>query len=81
MSTLAVWWIPVGAGGWLVRRASGLWERRAAVREGRAARTLLHAAIEITHRRGRSVIEMAPGGAGREQHAASSERARSGYRC
>ncbi|UIN29528.1 hypothetical protein [Microbacterium binotii] len=64
MSTLAVWWIPVGAGGWLVSHASGLWERMTAAREGRAARPLLHAAIEITDRRGRSVIEMAPAWSG-----------------
>lgn len=64
MSTVAVWWIPVGAGGWLVRRASGLWERMAASREGRAAQPLLHAAIEMTGPRGRSVIEMAPAWSG-----------------
>ena len=45
--TVILHWLPLGAGGHLVRFSGGLWERLAARREHRAPRPLFHSALEI----------------------------------
>lgn len=62
---VALWWLPVGAGGHVVIRTSRWWERHRARREHRDPSPLFHAALEVfTEPRGhdhrRHVIEMAP---------------------
>lgn len=63
-----LWWIPVGAGGHLVRHASSLWEAVHAMGSRRTALTLFHAALEVTTPEGgRFTIEMVPAwGVGRK---------------
>ena len=53
-------WIPVGAGGHVVRHTSRWWERLAAARAHRPPRPLVHGVLEITLDGVRTVIEMAP---------------------
>lgn len=53
-------WIPVGAGGHIVRRTSRWWERAHAFVARRKPRQLLHAALEISLGAEHYVIEMAP---------------------
>ncbi len=57
---IALWWLPVGAGGHFVIHTSKWWESVRAWRERRAARPLFHAALEIVTGQERYVIEMAP---------------------
>jgi hypothetical protein len=53
-------WMPVGAGGRLVARTSGWWERACARRAHRSPRPLFHAALEVFLPDARYVVEMAP---------------------
>lgn len=53
-------WIPVGAGGHVVRRTSAWWERVDAARHHRSPERLVHAALELTRDGTRFAIEMAP---------------------
>ncbi len=55
-----LWWLPVGAGGHVVRRTSHWWELYDAQRSHRAPQPLFHAALEVFTVDGRYVIEMAP---------------------
>ncbi|MDX2357528.1 hypothetical protein [Dietzia sp. PP-33] len=57
---VALWWLPVGAGGHVVIHTSRWWELYRARREGRPRRPLFHAALEVFTGQGRHVIEMAP---------------------
>ncbi|HMR49569.1 MAG TPA: hypothetical protein PKE40_11425 [Arachnia sp.] len=59
-SHVALWWLPVGAGGHFVVHTSRLWEAIRARREHRAAHQLFHAALEVFADRHRYVIEMTP---------------------
>jgi hypothetical protein len=60
VAAVTLWWIPVGAGGHVVRRTSSWWERIDARRAGRPPGRLFHAALEVTVDGTRSTIEMAP---------------------
>ncbi|GAA4881709.1 hypothetical protein [Actinomycetospora straminea] len=53
-------WIPVGAGGHVVRHTSRWWERLAAARAHRAARPLVHGVLEVVVDGSPWVLEMAP---------------------
>lgn len=53
-------WIPLGAGGQVVRRCGGLYERIVAFRQGRPPSDLYHAALVATSETGRYTIEMTP---------------------
>lgn len=64
---VVLWWLPVGAGGHVVRRTSGWWERIEAFRARRAPRPLFHAALEVTSGGHRHIIEMAPQWAGPQE--------------
>lgn len=55
-----LWWIPVGAGGHLVRHTSRWWELAHAAAERRRPRQLVHAALEVATEGRRFTIEMAP---------------------
>ena len=55
-----LYWIPLGAGGWFVRRNGRLYEALAARRDGRPRRDLYHSALEVVAPQGRFVIEQAP---------------------
>ncbi len=55
-----LYWLPLGAGGWLVPRCGRTFERVSAARENRSARPLYHSALEVVHHGMRYVIEMAP---------------------
>ena len=55
-----VYWLPLGAGGHVVRWNGWLYEAIAARREHRPAADLYHCALEITVDGDSSVIEMAP---------------------
>lgn len=62
---MALWWLPVGAGGHVVIHTSRWWERYRAWREHRDPRRLFHSALEVFiepggHGPRRHVIEMAP---------------------
>ena len=57
---VVLWWLPVGAGGRVVRHTSRWWELVEAVRDHREPRPLFHAALEATADGHRFVIEMAP---------------------
>lgn len=57
---VALWWLPVGAGGHVVIHTSRWWEAYRAWREDRIERPLFHAALEVFTGQGRHVIEMAP---------------------
>ncbi|MBF6215196.1 hypothetical protein IU433_30660 [Nocardia puris] len=59
-SSVVLWWLPVGAGGHVVRHTSAWWERVEAARARRPPRPLFHAALEVTVDGARYVIEMAP---------------------
>jgi hypothetical protein len=64
-----LYWIPLGAGGWFVRRNGRLYEALMALRKGRPPLDLYHSALEVAVPEGRFVIEQAPvpdlNGAGR----------------
>jgi len=55
-----LYWIPLGAGGWFVRRNGRLYESVTALREGRRRLDLYHCALEVWVPEGRFVIEQAP---------------------
>ncbi len=55
-----LWWLPVGAGGHLVRHTSRCWELLEARREHRPARALVHSALEVVAGGRRHLVEMAP---------------------
>jgi hypothetical protein len=59
-ATVVLWWLPVGAGGHVVRHTSRWWELLAARRAHRIPRPLFHAALEVSVGGQRHVIEMAP---------------------
>ncbi|PTU58049.1 hypothetical protein SAMN04487781_1830 [Cellulosimicrobium cellulans] len=53
-------WLPVGAGGHVVRRTSAAWERAAALRARRRPRPLFHAALGLRCDGVPYVVEMTP---------------------
>lgn len=53
-------WIPLGAGGHVVSRCGRAFERLSAARHRRSVQPLYHAALEVTVRGTRHVIEMGP---------------------
>jgi hypothetical protein len=55
-----LYWIPLGAGGWFVKRNGRLYEALVALRDRRPRRDLYHSALEVTLPEGRFVIEQAP---------------------
>jgi hypothetical protein len=55
-----LYWIPLGAGGWFVKRNGRLYEALVALREGRPPRALYHSALEVAVPEGRFVLEQAP---------------------
>jgi hypothetical protein len=55
-----LYWIPLGAGGWFVKRNGRLYEALVALRDGRARCDLYHSALEVAVPEGRFVIEQAP---------------------
>ena len=55
-----MYWIPLGAGGWFVKRNGRLYEAVVALRDGRPRRDLYHSALEVVVPEGRFVIEQAP---------------------
>jgi hypothetical protein len=59
-SGIVLWWLPVGAGGHVVRHTSWWWELLDAHHTHRAPRPLFHAALEVYTGGDRYVIEMAP---------------------
>jgi hypothetical protein len=63
-----LYWLPLGAGGRLVRRCGAAYERLVAWRAGRRPLDLYHAALEVTTAEGRFAIELTPvqSGAGSE---------------
>jgi len=60
VSAVDLLWLPLGAGGHVVRLNGRLYEYVAARRAHRAPRDLYHAALEVRHDGIRHVIEMAP---------------------
>lgn len=63
-----LFWLPLGAEGWLVRCCGAAYERLAAAAAGREPLDLYHAALEVTTAEGRFAIELTPirSGAGSE---------------
>lgn len=59
-----MWWLPVGAGGHVVRHTSRWWEQLDAFRARRAPQQLFHGALEVVSGGHRYIIEMAPQWAG-----------------
>ena len=59
-SAVVLWWLPVGAGGHVVRHTSWWWELLDAHRAHRPRQPLFHAALEVSVAGHRHVIEMAP---------------------
>ena len=59
-SPIELYWIPLGAGGHLVRWSGRLYEALMALRERRARQSLYHCALQVSHNGTRYVIEMAP---------------------
>lgn len=57
---ISLYWLPVGAGGYVVRYCSGLWEAVAALLQGRKRRPLFHSALIVDDGEQRYVIELAP---------------------
>ena len=55
-----LYWIPLGAGGWFVKRNGRLYEALVALRDGRPRCDLYHSALEVAVPEGRFVIEQAP---------------------
>jgi len=58
--SVQLYWIPLGAGGWFVKRNGRLYEALVASRDGRPRRDLYHSALEVRVPEGRFVIEQAP---------------------
>jgi len=61
-------WIPVGAGGHVVRRTSAWWERLAARSQGREPAPLFHAALELRRGGVPLAVEMAPAWGAPQHH-------------
>ncbi|MGA8247815.1 MAG: hypothetical protein WB797_13005, partial [Nocardioides sp.] len=59
-SYVDLYWLPLGAGGHVVRWNGRIYERLRALRAGGPVYALFHAALEVSHRGRRHVIEMAP---------------------
>lgn len=59
-TAVLLWWIPVGAGGHVVRHTSRWWELIQAMVARRKPKRLFHAALEVTVDGTRFVIEMTP---------------------
>jgi hypothetical protein len=59
-TAVVLWWLPVGAGGHVVRHTSWWWELLDAHRAHRPPQPLFHAALEVSVGGHRHVIEMAP---------------------
>jgi hypothetical protein len=59
-ATVLLYWLPLGAGGHVVRWNGGLYEALAARRERRPAQDLYHSALEVHLGSQSFVIEMAP---------------------
>jgi hypothetical protein len=59
-ASVDLYWIPLGAGGWFVKRNGRLYETVVALRDGRPRRDLYHSALEVVVPEGRFVIEQAP---------------------
>ena len=59
-AAVVLWWLPVGAGGHVVRPTSHWWELDDAHRTHRSPQPLFHAALEVFSADDRYVIEMAP---------------------
>src|SRR5438309_901334 len=55
-----LYWIPLGAGGWFVKRNGRLYEAAIALRERRRPLDLYHRALEVVVPEGRFVIEQTP---------------------
>jgi hypothetical protein len=55
-----LYWIPLGAGGWFVKRNGRLYERLTARRERRRPLDLYHCTLEVVVPEGRFVIEQTP---------------------
>jgi hypothetical protein len=60
MAAVDLYWLPLGAGGHVVRLCGRIYETLAAALARRARRDLYHSALEVTLGRRRWVIEMAP---------------------
>jgi hypothetical protein len=60
VGTVDLFWLPLGAGGRVVRRCGAAYERLVAATEGRAPLDLYHAALEVTTAEGRFAIELSP---------------------
>lgn len=56
-SSVDLYWLPLGAGGWFVRFNGRVYERIVSRRDGRKPLDLYHTALEITLPEGRYVIE------------------------
>jgi hypothetical protein len=55
-----LYWIPLGAGGWFVRRNGRVFEALVALKERRPRKDLYHSALEVTVPEGRFTIEQTP---------------------
>ena len=55
-----LYWLPLGAGGHVVRRCGGAYERLVALAAGRPPLDLYHAALEVITAEGRFAIELTP---------------------
>lgn len=60
LSTVTLHWLPLGAGGTVVRLSGRIFEALMARREGRRPAPLFHSALEIEGPGGTSMIEIAP---------------------
>lgn len=60
MAAVDLYWLPLGAGGWFVRRNGRAYEAVAARVARRPACDLYHSALEVSCGSGRFVIEMTP---------------------
>lgn len=58
-ASVAIWWIPLGAGGRFVAFNGRVYERVCAWREHRAPRPLFHSALDVVVPEGRYVVENA----------------------
>jgi hypothetical protein len=55
-----LYWIPLGAGGWFVKRNGRLFEALVALKERRPRKDLFHSALEVAVPDGRFTIEQTP---------------------
>ncbi len=59
-AAIDLYWLPLGAGGRVVRWNGRAYEALAAARDRRTAQSLYHSALVVTHRGSRYAIEMGP---------------------